>query len=97
MNSDSKLIEVSGSWGLIEIDQKGHVISCEHYDPQEPEYGDIAWFDLQEAEDYYGAPNDCYDILELGFKTVKGEYVDPDWQFREMQLNPEAFGVEAKQ
>ena len=89
MNDATQTIEVSGSYGLLKVDQKGHVISCEHYDAQETEYGDIVWFDLQEAEDYYGALEDSYDILELGFKTVKGEYVDPDWEFRKMQVDGE--------
>ena len=96
MNSDSKIIEVGGAFGMLMIDQKGFVISIDHEDPENPVYGDIAWFDLQEAEEYYGAPNDCYDILELGFKTVKGEYVDPDWEFREMQLKDDISDARGK-
>ena len=96
MNSVSKLIEVRGAYGMLMIDQEGFVISVDHEDPENPEYGDIVRFDLHEVENHYGCSNDAYDILDLGFWTDARKYVDPDHKWREFIKNYDNEG-EAKQ
>lgn len=86
--TDALTVTIEGSHGKLTVDLlTGNVTAYEweqHADA--PEYGDIVRFDLGENAAYYKRPVQpgmWFDILDVGFWTDKGDYIEPEAEWRE--------------
>ncbi len=94
----SKTFQVFGNYGSMEVSSEtGEVLDYEpglDYDDTKPEegYADILCFDLDSFAGPYSRDQwDHLDVLDLGFWTKTGEYVERarDWEDDDSGILPE--------